>query len=170
MSSVAQMISAFRQSFPSNARPSSRAAYLFSYSGPLSRSDFEKALDATEKLLAQHGEGPFFVGRELSAADVSWAPFLERYAAQLPCLHDGLEPRSERWPNLEAWYNAMDGVPAYASRVQGHPDSWRKVLAMQGYGNAGAPPAPARPRQWGRTAKAELHRSRSHSRTAALPS
>ncbi|EOD39092.1 hypothetical protein EMIHUDRAFT_251553, partial [Emiliania huxleyi CCMP1516] len=109
MSSVAQMISAFRQSFPSNARPSSRAAYLFSYSGPLSRSDFEKALDATEKLLAQHDEGPFFVGRELSAADVSWAPFLERYAAQLPCLHDGLLPRdASRWPRLAEWYAAMD--------------------------------------------------------------
>ena len=35
----------------------------------------------------------------------------------------------------------MDRVPAYAARVQGHPDSWRKVLAMQGYGNAGAPQA-----------------------------
>lgn len=141
ISSVAQMISAFRQSFPSNARPSSRAAYLFSYSGPLSRSDFEKALDATEKLLAQHDEGPFFVGRELSAADVSWAPFLERYAAQLPCLHDGLLPRdASRWPRLAEWYAAMDEVPEYACRVKGDGESWGRVLTMQGYGNAGNAP------------------------------
>ena len=77
----------------------------------------------------------------LSAADVAWAPVLERYAAQLPCLHAGLRPRGGRWERLTRWYEAMDGVPAYAARVQGHPDSWRKVLAMQGYGNAGAPQA-----------------------------
>lgn len=82
MSDVASMVSAFRGAFPSNARPSSRAAYLFTYSGPLARSDFEKALDNTEALLAQH-RGPFFVGDKLSAADISWAPFLERYAAQV---------------------------------------------------------------------------------------
>lgn len=69
--------------FPSNAKPSSRAAYLFTYSGPLTRKDFEKALDNTEKLLSTHSDGPFFCGSQLSAADVSWAPFLERYAAQV---------------------------------------------------------------------------------------
>ena len=137
-SGVDAAISAFRRCFPRNARPSSRAAYLFSYDGPLPRSTFEAALDATDAALGETG-GPFFCGDAFSAADVAWAPFLERYAAQLPCLHDGLAPRSARWPRLEAWYSAMDGVPAYAARVQGHPDSWRKVLAMQGYGNAGAP-------------------------------
>ena len=89
---VAALIGAFRGAFPSNARPSSRAAYLFSYSGPLSRSDFEKALTATDKLLAQH-DGPFFVGGEVTAADVSWAPFLERYAAQVCTHHARLEQK-----------------------------------------------------------------------------
>ena len=139
-SGVDAAISAFRRCFPRNARPSSRAAYLFSYDGPLPRSTFEAALDATDDALGETG-GPFFCGDAFTAADVAWAPFLERYAAQLPCLHDGLAPRSARWPRLEAWYSAMDGVPAYAARVQGHPDSWRKVLAMQGYGNAGDPQA-----------------------------
>lgn len=31
-------------------------------------------------------------------------------------------------------------VPAYACRVQGNPSSWRKVLTMAGFGNAGVPP------------------------------
>lgn len=31
-------------------------------------------------------------------------------------------------------------VPAYACRVTGNPSSWRKVLTMAGYGNAGVPP------------------------------
>ena len=161
MSDVASMITAFRSAFPSNAKPSSRAAYLFTYSGPLPRSDFEKALDATEKLLGKHDDGPFFVGAELSAADISWAPFLERYAAQasdarpslrytlrcpfraacasflfiravansarlvpqLPCLHDGLMPRGDaaRWPNLAAWYEAMDEIPEYAHASHSAP-------------------------------------------------
>ena len=47
-SGVDAAISAFRRCFPRNARPSSRAAYLFSYDGPLPRSTFEAALDATE--------------------------------------------------------------------------------------------------------------------------
>jgi len=139
-SDVSEMVSAFRRAFPSNARPSSRAAFLFSYDGPLPRSTFEKALDATEALLATHS-GPFFVGDELSAADVSWAPFLERYAAQLPCLHDGLLPRdASRWPRLAEWYDAMDSVPEYACRVKGDGESWARVLTMQGYGNAGSVP------------------------------
>ena len=29
---------------------------------------------------------------QISAADCAWAPFLERYAAQLPLLHSGLRP------------------------------------------------------------------------------
>ena len=141
MSDVASMISAFRGAFPSNAKPSSRAAYLFTYSGPLSRSDFERALDNTEELLATHSGGSFFCGKELSAADVSWAPFLERYAAQLPCLHEGLLPRdASRWPRLAEWFEAMDNVPEYACRVKGDGESWGRVLSMQGYGNAGRAP------------------------------
>ena len=108
-SGVDAAIAAFRRCFPRNARPSSRAAYLFSYDGPLPRSTFEAALDATDAALGETG-GPFFCGDAFSAADVAWAPFLERYAAQLPCLHDGLAPRSARWPRLEAWYKAMDRV------------------------------------------------------------
>jgi glutathione S-transferase len=73
---------------------------------------------------------------------VAWAPFLERYAAQLPCLHEGLRPRTsrDRWPHLHEWFAAMQEVPAYACRVRGDDESWRRVLEMQGYGNAGRAP------------------------------
>ena len=139
---VDEMADAFRRTFPSGSRPSSRAAFLFGWSGePLFRSEFERVLEDTDGLLSD-GDGPFLCGDTFTAADVAWAPFLERYAAQLPCLHDGLDPRDEsRYPNLVMWYEAMDTVPAYACRVKGNASSWRKVLTMAGYGNAGSVPA-----------------------------
>jgi len=77
---VGAAVSAFRATFPRNARPSSRAAFLFEWDGdPLPRSAFESTLDATEALL-DAGGGPFFAGAAFSAADVAWAPFLERNA------------------------------------------------------------------------------------------
>lgn len=139
-SNVDDCIAQFSRIFP-RARPSSRAAFLFQYNGePLWRGVFEETLQKTDKLLSQT-DGPFFCGKQLSAADVAWAPFLERYRYQLPCLHEGLEPYSpENYPDLYAWYNAMDRVPEYACRIKGDASSWRKVLLMAGFGNAGAPP------------------------------
>ena len=139
---VDEYISAFRDIFPKGARPSSRAAFLFSWNGePLFKSEFERVLRNTDEILGRNSEGPFFCGSEFSAADIAWAPFLERYAAQLPCLHDNLDPRDdELYPNLTQWFIAMDNIPCYACRVKGNSSSWRKVLNMAGFGNGGAPP------------------------------
>eukprot|EP00403_Amphidinium_massartii_P010395 CAMPEP_0178422310 /NCGR_PEP_ID=MMETSP0689_2-20121128/27105_1 /TAXON_ID=160604 /ORGANISM="Amphidinium massartii, Strain CS-259" /LENGTH=461 /DNA_ID=CAMNT_0020043865 /DNA_START=8 /DNA_END=1389 /DNA_ORIENTATION=- len=137
---VTELVNSFRKIFPQRSRPSSRAAFLFDQSGPIWRSTFEATLDGTDELLGKHG-GPFFFGKSLTVADCAWAPFLERYAAQLPCLHEGLRPYdASRWPRLAAWYEAMLQVPAYAARVCGDTVSWRKVLAQAGYGNAGVAP------------------------------
>jgi len=135
---------AFRNIFPKKARPSSRAAFLFRYDGtPLWKNEFEKTLREADALLGEtKNDGPFFCGDRFTAADVCWAPFLERYAGQLPCLHEGLDPKcSATYPHLHRWYRAMETkVPAYACRVRGDPSSWRKVLTMAGFGNAGALP------------------------------
>jgi len=138
---VTELVNAFKATFPKQTRPSSRAAFLFSWNGPIFRSEFEATLSKTDGLLARH-PGPFFRGEKISAADCAWAPFLERYAAQLPCLHRGLRPYDRsRWPKLAAWYEAMDELfPSYSARVRGDDASWRKVLAQAGYGNAGVPP------------------------------
>jgi len=133
----------FQNIFPSKSRPSSRAAFLFGWSGdPLWKSEFESVLLKTDELLSS-SDGPFFCGGSFTAADISWVPFLERYAAQLPCLHEGLNPRdATMYPHLNKWYEAMEStVPAYACRVRGNPSSWRKVLTMAGYGNAGGVPS-----------------------------
>jgi len=107
------------------------------------KNEFEKTLEETDNLLSEtSGRGPFFCGDRFTAADVAWAPFLERYAGQLPCLHDGLNPRCpEAYPHLSAWYVAMEElIPAYGCRVKGDASSWRKVLTMAGFGNAGSVP------------------------------
>ena len=117
---------------PDVCRRSSRAAWLFcSEEGyrldPLPRELFEKVLDDIEALLRQ-SSGAFFAGQMFSAADIFWSPLLERYSVQLPCLHDDLRPRGyvDRWPRINAWYEAMDSIPAYACRIRGNGPSWRK--------------------------------------------
>ena len=94
------------------------------------RADFEAAAEATDRLLSQRPEGPYFCGAALSAADVAWAPFLERHAAWLPYLHPGLCLRDGRWAHLSRWLRAMSAEPAYACRVEGDVASWWKVLAF----------------------------------------
>ena len=140
---VKELINGFRRTFPRNARPSSRAAFLFRGSGdPLFRSTFEATLEGTNDLLGKNQDGPFFFGKSFTAADIAWAPFLERYRYQLPCLHNGLDPYDEeKYPYLAAWYDAMDtSVPVYSCRVKGDSSSWRKVLQMAGFGNSFIPP------------------------------
>lgn len=141
---VTDLVNAFKRIFPRGTRPSSRAAFLFKGWGddPVARQEFEQTLDKTDELLGKYSGGPFFYGAKVTAADIAWAPFLERYSEQLPCLHAGLDPRDRsRWPRLARWYDAMmRQVPAYAARVRGDNVSWRKVLSMAGYGNAGVAP------------------------------
>jgi len=139
-SKVQEAIRKFSSVWPSRARPSSRAAFLFQYSGePIWKSTFEETLEKVNDML--NHEHPFFANHERpTAADICYAPFLERYRYQLPCLHQGLNPADvSKYPNLAAWYEAMDQVPAYICRVKGDASSWRKVLTMAGFGNAGVP-------------------------------
>ncbi|KAJ8605498.1 hypothetical protein CTAYLR_000017 [Chrysophaeum taylorii] len=134
---VKRVVAAFRDTFPRGTRPSSRSAFLFRGNGPVPRREFERTLAATDELIALRG-GPFLCGPALSAADVAWAPFLERYDAQLPLLHPGLSSRS--YPRLAAWFDAMDACPEYFARVKGDHRSWAKVLRQAGFGNAGIAP------------------------------
>jgi glutathione S-transferase len=135
---VQHVMDQFTKIFPARARPSSRAAFLFQYSGePLWRSVFEATLLGIDALLSQ-SSGPFFCGSDFTAADMSYLPFLERYRYQLPCLHEGLEPfDAAKYPSLYQWYVAVDQIPEYACRVKGDAQSWARVLTMHGYGNAG---------------------------------
>lgn len=141
-SEIQECIRQFSNIFP-RARPSSRAAYLFQYNGePIWKSTFEETLQKANDKLFQ-GDGPFMAGKSApTAADIAYAPFLERYRYQLPCLHPGLDPTdASKYPALSKWYHAMDQIPVYACRIKGDASSWRKVLTMAGFGNAGLPPS-----------------------------
>lgn len=72
------------------------------------RSGFEEALDAVEAELAFDRTGPYFCGPELTLIDITFTPFLERMAASL-AYYKGfrMEGNGGRWPNLDAWYEAM---------------------------------------------------------------
>ena len=73
------------------------ATFLFRYDGePLWKNEFEKVLNDTNDLLGEtSSSGLFLYGEQFTVADIVWMLFLERYAAQLPCFHDGLDPRCE---------------------------------------------------------------------------
>eukprot|EP00980_Cylindrotheca_fusiformis_P031286 scaffold26122_cov127-Cylindrotheca_fusiformis.AAC.5 len=139
---VQDCIRKFLSIFP-RARPSSRAAYLFQYNGePIWKSTFEETLQQVNDLLLS--EDHPFMGNQPNptAADICYAPFLERYRYQLPCLHPNLKPTDEtKYPLLSKWYKAMDNLPVYACRIKGDAASWRKVLTMAGFGNSGVPPS-----------------------------
>jgi len=90
-------------------------------------------LEEIDEMLEEYDDGPFLAGKGISAADVYWAPFLERLAAQVPVFYPNLAPRTAKGSRFEAlneWYDAMDEqVPCYASRVKGRAEVWQARLA-----------------------------------------
>ena len=61
-----------------------------------------------------------------------WAPYLERYAVQLPLVFPNAgdcNPKSKSYGGVRKWYSAMEkSVPAYACRVRGDARHWRRCL------------------------------------------
>ena len=102
---------------------------------------YEVCLEEIDEILDEdiRDPGPFFAGRCVSAADVWAAPFLERFAAHLPLLYDGLTPRppagtEPAYEAIAAWYDAMDEkVPCYSCRIKGRVRTWQQLLASEPY-------------------------------------
>jgi glutathione S-transferase len=128
----------FKGVFPRNTMASLQAPYLFRENGVLVPvQDHMVTLEEIDEVLEEYDDGPFLCGSFVSAADIVWAPFLERYAAQLPLLHggDALVPRSKAYVALLEWYDAMEElVPCYACRVAGDRATWTKVLTQAIHG------------------------------------
>jgi glutathione S-transferase len=133
----------FKGVFPRRTKANIYAPFLFLEQGGLvSSSNHMVTLEETDEVLEEYYQGPFLCGKVFTAADIVWAPFLERYAVQLPCLLPGkpeLDPRGGgEYPALREWYEAMESkVPCYSCRVQGDISQWKRALELgvQQYNN-----------------------------------
>ena len=84
------------------------------------------ALFAIRKLILRFYYGIY------SHENIVWAPYLERYAIQLPLLFPNImkcNPRSRVYKEVAAWYKIMETkLPAYSCCVQGDAKHWRRCL------------------------------------------
>jgi glutathione S-transferase len=100
------------------------------------RFKYDVCLEEIDEILEEYPQGPFFAGEAISAADIFWAPFLERFGAMLPMLYPAVRPRdaSSRYEALSEWYDAMDElVPCWAARVKGRAATWQERLREEPY-------------------------------------
>jgi glutathione S-transferase len=129
----------FKGVFPRNTVPTKLAPYLIRQATSPEKDttiwvpidDHMVTLEETDEVLEEYYQGPFLCGAKLTAADIVWAPFLERYAAQLPRIYKGdiCKPRSAEYETLRAWYKAMEEqIPCWSSRVSGDPTTWQRLL------------------------------------------
>jgi len=78
------------------------------------RGALEDVLNEVDAALQRRG-GPYFLGKELSLVDITFAPFLERIAASI-YYYKGLKVRAGgRWKALDAWFAATASRPAFAA-------------------------------------------------------
>jgi glutathione S-transferase len=95
---------------------------------PEARAAFEAVLGEWEALLAST-PGPFVAGPAVSLADFALAPMAERLASTIPAspaAGTAVRGRPDK-PAIEAWFGAMEAVPAYAA-VRGDPATHRAVF------------------------------------------
>jgi len=125
----------FKSVFPHNTRPDARIPFqLLPQTATRTPFDPHKVtLEEIDEVLEEYDDGPFFCGDMITAADIAWAPYLERYAVQLPMLYSDsgadLEPRSREYPAIKEWFEAMeDLIPCWACRVMGDPNVYAGLL------------------------------------------
>jgi len=78
------------------------------------RDTFEYDLGNVEACLAATAsDGPYFLGAEFSIVECHFAPFLERMAGSLGYFKGFQMRRNPAYPNLEAWFQAMESRDSY---------------------------------------------------------
>ncbi|ARV60006.1 glutathione S-transferase [Nostocales cyanobacterium HT-58-2] len=76
-----------------------------------SQAELEAKLDEIEQALAKY-PGPFFVST-FSLVDIMYSPHLDRLAANLPVYRGYHIKGNERFPRINAWFEAIKKRPAY---------------------------------------------------------
>ena len=72
---------------------------------------FETKLDELEQALGKY-PGPYFVSN-FSLVDIMYSPHLDRLAANLPVYRGYHLKGNERFPRINAWFEALNQRPAY---------------------------------------------------------
>ncbi|GAX45409.1 glutathione S-transferase-like protein [Tolypothrix sp. NIES-4075] len=75
------------------------------------QAEFETKLDEIEQTLAKYS-GPYFVST-FSLVDIIYSPHLDRLAANLPVYRGYHIKGNERFPRINAWFEALNQRPAY---------------------------------------------------------
>jgi glutathione S-transferase len=75
------------------------------------QAEFEAKLDEIEQALAKY-PGPYFVST-FSLVDIMYSPHLDRLAANLPVYRGYHIKGNERFPRINAWFEALNQRPAY---------------------------------------------------------
>jgi hypothetical protein len=65
-------------------------------------------------------QGPYFLGADISLVDITFAPMLERAAASLAYYKGYVMRGAGKWPELEAWFDAMESRPTYLGTKSDH--------------------------------------------------
>ncbi|KAK3250640.1 hypothetical protein CYMTET_39985 [Cymbomonas tetramitiformis] len=78
------------------------------------RDEFRRLAAEVDDTLGVFSDGPFFLGGERpSIVDVMFCPFLERMAASLPYYKGFLFRGSPDYPNINAWFAAMEALDSF---------------------------------------------------------
>ena len=127
----------FHGIMPRFTEPSTVAPYIFCNEESRQRDGhaivpkfkFDVCLEEIDEVLEEYDDGPFFAGSDITAADVFWAPYVQRMAAQLPLLYEGLEPRSSKFAAIQEWLDALDEqFPCYSCKIKARAETWQHVL------------------------------------------
>jgi glutathione S-transferase len=144
---------------PRNSDPSlmSASPFLFRTDEVVAKSSHCVSLEELEEMMEEY-EGPYICGEDLTAADIVWMPYLERYSIQLPLVFPKIEvlnPRSSAYEMVAEWMKSVESIPAYACVVRGDARHWRRCLEKSVEVNnsrceekVSLPPLPKRKRWW----------------------
>mmetsp|Transcript_34362 Transcript_34362/g.82172 ORF Transcript_34362/g.82172 Transcript_34362/m.82172 type:complete len:434 (+) Transcript_34362:191-1492(+) len=120
---------------PRNSDPNlmDLAPYLFREDGTkVQKSSHTVSLEEIEEMQEEYYLGSYLCGKDVTAADMVWGPYLERYAIQLPMVMPNLKscsPRSKMYEEVSSWYVTMErNLPEYSCCVQGDARHWRSCL------------------------------------------
>mmetsp|Transcript_18971 Transcript_18971/g.28293 ORF Transcript_18971/g.28293 Transcript_18971/m.28293 type:complete len:465 (-) Transcript_18971:188-1582(-) len=85
----------------------------------VAKSNHDVTCEEIDEMLEEYPDGPFLCGEPISACDISWMPFVERYVSQLPLLYPEVKPRSD-FEEIKVWLDAMERLnPCYSCVVRG---------------------------------------------------